>query len=432
MASNYPLPSKALLVQQYVGKTLKEIPLPAAVIDIAAVKRNCQRMSDAVKELGFDFMLLVNAHKTTEIARLQIGDDPEEVRVLVTTLSEAENLLPLLLDYQKDGKQVNLLYGVPLPPSQIEQIANISRILGRRGGSVRLLVEHTSQIPLVQQIARLSGYPIYVYINVTVGGEYSGEVSGVRPGSQEFQDLFSQIERIILLEGPISLAFPGFYCHLDHGLDIFEPSHDFDAPRSIRPFSTQLSGLLTASPVQNIRFSINATAAISHLSDILSNESEDELMRERVEALRGTLEAVSVSQADNFIEVRDGIYPITDLNTLAKKAVLGLDRAPGQDLDDAALTILTEVCCVYEGRREGDVLPEEQERALITLGSCTLGQEPSRHYNGYGLVSHWGMHHEMRGLLDSFSGFQVARVDLHCGVLVWDGPVDLIQPLHLG
>jgi len=63
MASNYPLPSKASLVQQFVGKSLKEIPLPAAVIDIAAVKRNCQRMSDAVKELGFDFMLLVNAHK---------------------------------------------------------------------------------------------------------------------------------------------------------------------------------------------------------------------------------------------------------------------------------------------------------------------------------------------------------------------------------
>jgi len=63
MASNYPLPSKASLVQQFVGKSLKEIPLPAAVIDIAAVKRNCQRMSDAVKELGFDFVPLVNTHK---------------------------------------------------------------------------------------------------------------------------------------------------------------------------------------------------------------------------------------------------------------------------------------------------------------------------------------------------------------------------------
>jgi D-serine deaminase-like pyridoxal phosphate-dependent protein len=63
MSSNYPLPSKAALVQQFVGKTLKDIPLPAAVIDIAAVRRNCQRMSDAVKDLGFDFAPLVNVHK---------------------------------------------------------------------------------------------------------------------------------------------------------------------------------------------------------------------------------------------------------------------------------------------------------------------------------------------------------------------------------
>jgi hypothetical protein len=130
MSSNYPFPSKASLVQQFVGKTLKEIPLPAAVIDIAAVKRNCKRMSDAVKELGFDFVPLVNVHKvgtkafispkherprrvlimrqTIEIARLQIDDDPEQARVLVNNLSDAENLLPLFLEYQKEGKQVNV------------------------------------------------------------------------------------------------------------------------------------------------------------------------------------------------------------------------------------------------------------------------------------------------------------------------------------
>jgi D-serine ammonia-lyase len=63
MSSNYPLPSKASLMQQFVGKTLKDIPLPAAVVDIAAVKQNCQRMSDAVKDLGFELVPLVNVHK---------------------------------------------------------------------------------------------------------------------------------------------------------------------------------------------------------------------------------------------------------------------------------------------------------------------------------------------------------------------------------
>jgi hypothetical protein len=51
--------------------------------------------------------------QTTEITRLQIGEDPEDVRLLVTTLSEAENLLPLLIEYQQKGQQVNVVKYVP-------------------------------------------------------------------------------------------------------------------------------------------------------------------------------------------------------------------------------------------------------------------------------------------------------------------------------
>jgi D-serine ammonia-lyase len=63
MAANIPLPSKASLVQQYVGKSLKDIPLPAAVLDIAAVKRNCQRMLETVNELGWALRPAVSNHK---------------------------------------------------------------------------------------------------------------------------------------------------------------------------------------------------------------------------------------------------------------------------------------------------------------------------------------------------------------------------------
>jgi hypothetical protein len=65
MAALLPLPSKAELVHQFVGKSLHDIPLPAAVLDIAAVKQNCKRMLDAVDSLKFDFLPLVNAHKVS-------------------------------------------------------------------------------------------------------------------------------------------------------------------------------------------------------------------------------------------------------------------------------------------------------------------------------------------------------------------------------
>jgi hypothetical protein len=69
-----------------MGKTLKDIPLPAAVIDIAAVRRNCQRMSDAVKDLGFDFVPLVNVHK--------VGQDvPNPSRTLEKANIKARSIL---------------------------------------------------------------------------------------------------------------------------------------------------------------------------------------------------------------------------------------------------------------------------------------------------------------------------------------------------
>jgi hypothetical protein len=63
MATNIPLPSKASLAQQYVGKSLKDIPLPAAVLDIAAVKRNCKRMLDAMNELGWALRPVASGHE---------------------------------------------------------------------------------------------------------------------------------------------------------------------------------------------------------------------------------------------------------------------------------------------------------------------------------------------------------------------------------
>jgi D-serine ammonia-lyase len=309
-----------------------------------------------------------------------------------------------------------VIYGVPVPPSQAERIANLVRILGRRGGLVRLLVQHASQIPLLQQISRLAGYPVYVYIHVDV----DDEACGVRPASQEFQDLFAMIEQIVLQEGPISLIGPGFYCHLEHGEYVLDPNE------LLRPLYTQLSGLLGAAPVQNIRFSINATAAFPHLPELLVNEPTEE-RRVAVEALRETVEAIS--QAESFIEVRDGAYPLMDLNILARKEVLELGKATSRDLDDVALTILTEVCCLNT-RREAE--EDDRGEAIISLGSSTLGEEPSKLYVGYGLVSHWNLAPELRGLLDGFSSFHVSRVTPESGVLKWDGPLEFMPPLESG
>ena len=59
----YLCPPREALHQAFVGKKLQEAPAPAAVVDRAVVKRNCQRMIDACRDLKVDFRPHTKTHK---------------------------------------------------------------------------------------------------------------------------------------------------------------------------------------------------------------------------------------------------------------------------------------------------------------------------------------------------------------------------------
>lgn len=61
--SLYPNPSHELLRERFLGKSLRDVETPAAVIDLSIVKRNCQKMLDAVDELGFSWRAHIKTHK---------------------------------------------------------------------------------------------------------------------------------------------------------------------------------------------------------------------------------------------------------------------------------------------------------------------------------------------------------------------------------
>lgn len=71
--SFYPSPSKAALQLQYVGKNLKEIPTPAAVLDLAPIKRNCKAMLEATKALKLGFRAHVKTHKVRHLVLTHHG-----------------------------------------------------------------------------------------------------------------------------------------------------------------------------------------------------------------------------------------------------------------------------------------------------------------------------------------------------------------------
>jgi hypothetical protein len=65
--SLYPSPSVAALQLHFVGQKLDVAQTPAAVIDAAVVRRNCQLMLDAAEQLGVGFRAHVKTHKVYRI-----------------------------------------------------------------------------------------------------------------------------------------------------------------------------------------------------------------------------------------------------------------------------------------------------------------------------------------------------------------------------
>jgi hypothetical protein len=125
-------PSTALKEQlraRFVGKTLNEVPMPSVVLDLAKLEVNCERMLEATGRLGLLWRAHIKSHKvnpsihtrshprqarlttaqTTELTRLQVGDTlTTPVSLIVSTIIEAENIVPLLKEYQSLGRPVNV------------------------------------------------------------------------------------------------------------------------------------------------------------------------------------------------------------------------------------------------------------------------------------------------------------------------------------
>ena len=64
-------------------------------------------MLNICKELGVVFRAHVKSHKTTELSKLQVGEGKGAgpANFIVSTIIEAENLLPCLLEEQGKGKE---------------------------------------------------------------------------------------------------------------------------------------------------------------------------------------------------------------------------------------------------------------------------------------------------------------------------------------
>ncbi|KAL1894780.1 hypothetical protein Cpir12675_003521 [Ceratocystis pirilliformis] len=412
----------------YLGKSLVQpssVQSPAAILDLAKIETNCQRMLDTVQRLGLGWRPHIKTHKTLELTRLQVGETSPEVNLVVSTVLEAETLVPLLHEFQAKGRSVNVLYAFPLYASAVPRLAAFCKTVGPK--SLALMVDHTSQLDHVRQIRHLSGHPPLVYIKVD--GSYHR--AGVPLPSTQATVLISELLR---LDSTANAIFHGLYIHAGHSYDT---RHDWDAldylMDEFEALATGAAIVVAQKPGAKLVLSVGATptaTSLQHPGVTINQEPKVEGIASRVSDKMASLVAQGFS-----LEVHAGVYPVLDLQQLATHA-RSADLLAAEDL---AFTVLADVVSGYPGRGTNGTT-----EYLINAGCLALGREPCKdmgaksgvHYNGWGIPISWpsGFKNSTPGpeFPTVHGGWQVGKISQEHGILMWRGPKEEEFPLQIG
>jgi D-serine deaminase-like pyridoxal phosphate-dependent protein len=297
-----------------------------------------------------------------------------------------------------------VLYGVPVAPSQLTRLANISRILG---GSeyISVLVDHPDTLDFINQSHSqwASDDPISVYIKIDTGYHRAG----VLPESKQLQNICSKLSDPTF-QGHIKVA--GLYSHLGHSYGFDKPEQSLDG--LITEFETLVAVTKKypeAFPAE-VALSVGATPTTTAAQALASADAG---ISQRWDVVR---------KSGHAMELHAGVYPFLDLQQLATHA-----RASNLDYKDIGLRILVEVASLYPERS-----PPE---ALVAAGNLALGREPCKSYSGWGVVSPWrakghssGNHYSE----EKQTGWIVGRISQEHGILAWQGDESKLEEIQIG
>ncbi|MCJ1281875.1 hypothetical protein MMC26_001198 [Xylographa opegraphella] len=414
----YESSSKERLKAMLVGKELEQIPAPAAVVDRAVVRRNCSQMLAACDALGVSFRPHIKTHKTIEVTRLQVGDNAQNVNIIVSTVMEAEYVMPYLRDCQKQGKTVNVLYGIPLPPSQAQRLGKIGSELGP--GSISVMIDNSDQLSILQAFKEVAGFSANIFIKIDAG--YGR--AGLDPNSGKLKALLEVVLPITKAEGFGHLS--GFYSHAGHSYGVAS------GDEAMGHLSSEIENLIIAASLADkllggshepneskakYVLSVGATPSATSIQHLVhANRTLPAAWEAQTDRLR---QCIVHAKGCGNLEIHAGVYPFLDNQQLATQASLSSSTTTtpiaqhGISFPDIALTILAEVASLYMHRN-----PPE---ALIAAGSLALGREACKSYGGWGVVSDWSTSSATTRhpctVPTNRSGWEVARISQEHGIL---------------
>ncbi|KAJ5082655.1 hypothetical protein N7532_011698 [Penicillium argentinense] len=410
MASNaFALPSQPELLQRWAGEDIADLPKPAAVIDRAIVRRNCERMNRTIKTLGVEFRAHVKTHKTLEIAKLQLDKENQTPKFIASTLLEIETLIGLLAGLKRAGRSPNILYGIPLVPSHVPRLAELAAAIGE--DSVAVMIDHPDQIQFLQNFSAKAKFPACVFVKVDTGYHRAG----LPPASLNKNGL---LEKLAEAEQAGHAKFLGLYSHssLSYNANTAEEAMRY-LIGEIQGCKIALNRWLPLLPKdRELIISVGATPQAMSSHNLVQGSSSPE-----ADELRALLREPCAEQneASVKIELHAGNYPILDI----QQATTNARQGAGSFEEEIAMSVVAEVCSVYQdGERD---VPE----ALVAAGTLALGREPCPSYPGWGYLSNWRMKGEAKSGKDRLF---VARISQEHSIIAWEDSKKDGMPLSVG
>ncbi|KNG83099.1 hypothetical protein ANOM_008061 [Aspergillus nomiae NRRL 13137] len=407
MIPQRPLPSKDALKQFYLHKTLAEIPKPAAVLDLAIIKRHCNSMLQTIQTLGVGFRAHVKSHKTTELSRLQVGTSSPEINFVASTPLEIENLVPLLKEFQSQGHKVNVLYGIPLVPSQVSRLALAAAELGP--DSVSVMIDHPDQIRFLDTFARIAGFAVGVFLKIDCGYHRAG----LPPRAMDKGGLLSklgemektEVGRLVGIYSHSSLSYGGrsrgdALGHLRGEVEACLLA--LDSYAGVLPVDRELVVSVGATP------QVVAAESVAEGDDAEYEKLRKFLKEPDTGAFKGRVR----------VELHAGNYPLLDMQQMSTNA----GGVREKFFDEVGVCVVAETCSVYnDGERE---YPE----ALVAVGTLGMGREPCPNYKGWGVVGPWGLPATQQG-----DRLFIDRISQEHSILRWESE-DVLKkiPLSVG
>ncbi|KAH0565124.1 hypothetical protein GP486_001475 [Trichoglossum hirsutum] len=390
---------KEKLCAQFVGKSLHEIPTPAAIIDVAIARKTCDEMVRVAHKLGFEFRPDVGCHKTTELTLLQMGRDigniPEKT-LAVSTIAELEGLLPLFKASERDQPIADLitgqiLYGVPLRVSEVPRLVALYKELGI--SIFNVIVDNKQQLLSLHEFTA-AGLPwpkLFIGIDMGERWRYSG---GVGARSDELKDLVNYI--ISVEEKQPEALFRGFYCRT-----VQDPRSDDKAETEALKLlhkeifyvaeAAKFTRDVISKPKRSFILSVGNTPAANHIrttfgggNPALTSSGGNPALTSDLVLIHGIHGILNTAKGEGLrVELHADAYPFLDVRQIwACARALGDD---GKDKNTAifssiALTTLTEVTSV---RPDG--------RSAIIAANPTILGFPDQYWECYGYLSWWNM-----------------------------------------